>query len=278
MPNWCSNYLEIEGPVEELDAFISVACADPDKGLLTTFYPPRPDVDQYDWCVANWSTKWDIGNPITPLSARERPEPTRLGMSFDSAWAPPEHAIQVISALCPKLRFRLCYEEGGCNFAGFAEYKAGGVISEDSGEAMPTQIPAKDGDSEDEEYVDNPDYVGIDERWEDMYCDSPLDVTAEELADAEAYLAEECAGATAARLCEHCHVFEMQHVKKQCLFGPTKYKPGGPMVRIIQWPSKQSKKKNRAEKAWASTKQRIEESIHGATLGQDKPQTEGTEP
>lgn len=261
MPNWCANYLEIEGPSEDIDTLVDLVCRD-DTGFLTTFYPPPPGRDEYDWCVSNWGTKWDIGQLFTKETAAAREEPTLLRATFDSAWAPPVEAFKVISALCPRLRFRLAYEEGGCDFAGVVEYQAGTTLFSEDTQAMPTQIPARDGNSDDEddvEWVDNPDYVGVESRWEDCFSDKPLTLTDEELAEADAMLKEELPAATPAQVCKYCRGLEPAHVNKQCLFGPTNYEPGGPMVRVIQWAATPEPTAN--ETAWELTKQRIADSV-----------------
>lgn len=269
MPNWCGNYLEIEGPAEDIDTLVDLVCAH-ERGFLSAFYPPPPGREEYDWCVANWGTKWDIGVPFSKTTAAARENPDLLPVTFDSAWSPPLDALKMISHLCPRLRFRLCYEEGGCDFAGMAEYQAGECINSEETGAMPTQIPARSGNSDDEEdteWVDNPDYVGIESRWEDGYSDAPLTRTAEELAEADAVLKEELPTAQSIQVCKHCRHLEPVHANGQCLFGSTYYDPGGPMVRVIQWLDTPPDTEN--DSLWAARKERItrrvDEGIDGIT-------------
>lgn len=262
MPNWCSNFLEMIGPPEDIETFVAIVCNEEESGVLSTFYPPPPGKDAYDWCVANWGTKWDIGTPFTVRTCADRPSPDVFTVIFDSAWAPPEEAICMLSRLCPRLRFRLCYEESGCDFAGMCEYQAGELLTKDEGPAMPLQVRARAGNSDnadEDEWVDNPDYIGIEERWEDCYFDKPLTMTDEELAEVDRLLEEELPAAKIARLCGHCHQLEAGHANGQCLFGSTKYSPastGGPVVRVIRWTG--TPENTATEDRWEDTKRRIQ--------------------
>ena len=89
MPNWCSNYFEIEGPAEDLRVFLSIIDKSEEKQFLSAFYPtPKLEGDDgwYDWRVSHWGTKWDID----PYSAEDAVvKDGKLEFGFDSAWAPP---------------------------------------------------------------------------------------------------------------------------------------------------------------------------------------------
>ena len=71
----------------------------------------------YDWCVANWGTKWDIGSENGEMHGLH---PTvvdnQATMSFDSAWDPP---IGLYGRL-QELGFKVdaSYFEPGIGFAG----------------------------------------------------------------------------------------------------------------------------------------------------------------
>ena len=61
------------------------------EGKACEHYLPRPaDKDWYEWNIANWGTKWDIGSDNGEVHGLN---PTIVDneatMSFDSAWSPP---------------------------------------------------------------------------------------------------------------------------------------------------------------------------------------------
>jgi hypothetical protein len=71
----------------------------------------------YDWQVANWGTKWDVGdgdgiNEVTENS---------ITVYFDSAWAPPVAAYEKLTDM--GFRVDAMYHEPGVAFAGI--YKDG---------------------------------------------------------------------------------------------------------------------------------------------------------
>ena len=74
----------------------------------------------YDWCRANWGTKWDLSNVEVEYEDDEY-----LEASFDTAWCPPLEAFDKISKDYPNLHFRLKYEEEGCGFMGVAKFENG---------------------------------------------------------------------------------------------------------------------------------------------------------
>lgn len=59
---------------------------------------------------------------------------TRLKLTFNTAWAPPNIIIEKASEMFPGLEFTLKYYEGGGGFKGVLKCKGGEVIDEWSGE------------------------------------------------------------------------------------------------------------------------------------------------
>lgn len=255
MPNWCDNYLEIEGPAEDLKAFLKVVGNQ--DNLIAPFYPTPEGVNWYDWNVSNWGTKWDVEQPFSPRDLSD--DGTCVDGHFASAWSPPSDALRVISLLCPTLRFRLCYEETGCGFAGMVEFQAGTELSKVEADAEQSQI--EDPENE-EEYVDNPDYVPFSERFADDYSDAPLTLEPSELEAADETLKEEFPTAQIELLCAHCRAMRVQHVNGQCLFGPTKYTPGGPTIRVLRWTA--TPDKTDAEKDWDNVQAHIAAAVKKA--------------
>jgi hypothetical protein len=73
----------------------------------------------YDYCVAEWGTKWDVG---CDGSTDVHPDGKMLHTYFDSAWSPPIGAYEKLEAL--GFGVNAMYYEGGMNYAGV--YSDGG--------------------------------------------------------------------------------------------------------------------------------------------------------
>lgn len=66
----------------------------------------------YDWNVANWGTKWDVGSDDT----LGRIDDHTLEASFDSAWSPPCQAYEKLCAM--GFEIEAYYNEPGMAFCG----------------------------------------------------------------------------------------------------------------------------------------------------------------
>ena len=82
---------------------------------------------EWNWRVENWGTKWetysDEGLKIIRSDISNRLIVVQC--AFETAWAPPQGAIQVGSNKFPNLNFTLEYAEPGLMFKGVALYKNG---------------------------------------------------------------------------------------------------------------------------------------------------------
>lgn len=147
MPNWCNNTVEIghtdpaklkelmdafnEGkfchyaiPVpEELNIVAGRVGADEDEKQIALEAAEKSNREKYghanwyDFCVANWGTKWDVGGDSAygdPVVLE--PGQTNVTINFDSAWAPPCGAYEAL--LDKGFEVRAYYYEPGMNFAG----------------------------------------------------------------------------------------------------------------------------------------------------------------
>jgi hypothetical protein len=146
MPNWCANTLEL---AHEDPAMIERARVAFNDGRLCNEFAPVPEdlhitagcvggpedqaqkdlvaqeevnkakfgyANWYDYCVAEWGTKWDVGGDgmIADLL-----EDGRLAMTFDSAWSPP---LEFYGKMCDLgFEVRAYYYESGMCFAGVWE-------------------------------------------------------------------------------------------------------------------------------------------------------------
>jgi len=148
MPNWCSNTLEISHADKKM--MKRVVKGYNKNGLLREFIPvPKELIDTvagclgspdsydqrllvfkenlnmeffgyknwYDFCVAEWGTKWDIGcrDGYDKLLVSDIKNNT-IKIGFDSAWSPPTDAYEKLCDMGFKIR--AMYYEGGCAFCG----------------------------------------------------------------------------------------------------------------------------------------------------------------
>lgn len=172
MPNWCSNTVEIS---HEDPAMVERARKGFEEGkLLGEFFPcpqeltdtlagyPGKDKEEehnaqmasniakygykdwYDWQVANWGTKWDVGGDDGCVNELGTQFGHGLILSFDSAWAPPVNAYEKLAEL--GFSIRAYYYEPGMAFAGIWEdgdddfYEYGGMNSEQIKEFLPEAL------------------------------------------------------------------------------------------------------------------------------------------
>jgi hypothetical protein len=150
MPNYCTNDLTLthhdaalvlkahdafkEGKL--LEAFIP--CPRPLRETEAVHYPKEPQDREtqimaerqaaieainmkhygfknwYDWCIAHWGTKWDVGG-------RDGYEPEMTGntlrLYFDSAWSPPTAAYDALLSF--GFEVEAYYVEDGMGFCGY---------------------------------------------------------------------------------------------------------------------------------------------------------------
>ena len=151
MPNWCSNTLTISHKDKMM--MKRVVRGYNRNGLLREFIPVPKELtdtvsgnvgskesyeqrlleekqklnreffgytDWYDFCVAEWGTKWDIGHGdgYDKLTLKDIKNNT-IKIGFDSAWSPPTEAY---AKLC-EMGFEISamYYESGCCFCGIWE-------------------------------------------------------------------------------------------------------------------------------------------------------------
>lgn len=91
MPNWCSNTLRLgHADSERLKSAVDAFRA----GKFLEYFVPLPNGEwNYDFCVNNWGTKWEVSGEVVEHTD------TEATLCFDSAWAPPTAAYSVMAAL-----------------------------------------------------------------------------------------------------------------------------------------------------------------------------------
>lgn len=147
MPNWCENAVTIQ---HNNPSYIDKCEESAREGKLLRTLHPCPQVlfdtvsgrvggdeeydqqllvarqqinikffghkDWYDWCVANWGTKWDI-DPVDVT----RLDKNTVHITFNSAWSPPTNFYEFLES--EGYEISATYYEPGCGFVG--EYSAG---------------------------------------------------------------------------------------------------------------------------------------------------------
>jgi hypothetical protein len=98
--------------------------------LMQVLSGEKEPYDWYTWRLANWGTKWDLGDGT---QVEENYEDGWIAYSFDSAWSPPIMWLMSVSEKYPLLFFRLEYEEGGNSFEGFVETSNGKELRKHEG-------------------------------------------------------------------------------------------------------------------------------------------------
>lgn len=169
MPNWCNNTLTLE---HEDPAMIARAREAFAKGAFLHEFVPVPlcltetiagshsdpvmqaalkqsEQDNlnaynyknwYDFCVAEWGTKWDVGGDDGYINDIEG----GLILSFDSAWSPPIKAYERLVEMGFKVR--AMYHECGMCFAGVWDngdddyYEFGGMSSIEARNELPVEL------------------------------------------------------------------------------------------------------------------------------------------
>jgi len=148
MPNHCTNTLTLEGPAEDIRAWMESHIR-PGRGedggligqlgltfegsvpmpneLRETRSPVKEKDDRlialygwdnwYDWACANWGTKWNAYDyeMVDALSgsALSGSGIGDITVRFTTAWGPPETWLRKMAALYPTLRVQcVCYVEG----------------------------------------------------------------------------------------------------------------------------------------------------------------------
>ena len=134
MPNWCNNYLSIEGPAVDVVRFFNETKHKTDKDSPLVFNNHVP-VWKDDKLIGemdpnnDWGTKWDACDAYycagPEEAALEEAEKGGYALYFQTAWAPPCEWLKVITKLFPTIVFEMEYEEGGCEIYGVSKGEKG---------------------------------------------------------------------------------------------------------------------------------------------------------
>lgn len=154
MPNWCTNTLVIQGDPEEMEQLVHIVEEDSKPFSLNSVIkmpqelkdqssPVRDEVvgksnlekygakDWYDWAIKNWGTKWDVdARIVSDITSPMLPGLRTITYEFDSAWNPPLDVYDVLAARFPNTNIYACWDESGCDFAGYRMYRKGELLKQ----------------------------------------------------------------------------------------------------------------------------------------------------
>jgi hypothetical protein len=118
MPNWCTNWAEIEGPIEKIQALHE---AGKDEQFLEHMAPLGNSEWRRDECVDEWGTKWDIDIGKMDFSNTDDGRAVLKGF-FESAWSPPDTAFTKFLIDNKDVNIDLMYFEPAMDFIGTLEH------------------------------------------------------------------------------------------------------------------------------------------------------------
>ena len=108
MPNWCENYVRIDGPVEKV---YNMAKAVEEERLLEYLVPVEgTNLDR----TSAWGTKWDITEPFMEHNI----EDGVIEVSFMTAWGPPDACFNTYLIENDDVTIENYFYEPGNAFAG----------------------------------------------------------------------------------------------------------------------------------------------------------------
>ena len=158
MPNWCNNYLTIEGNDEtlrEIHKFVKSekTAFDFEKIIPMPDYIYRGTIgtkemeiygenNWYDWSIENWGTKWNS----------EDVEIDGDDIRFLTAWSPCVPVVAALAEMFPTMRFVHAFYEEGIGFCGQRVYENGKIIFSFDGDYCENPFWEED-DDEAKEYI-----------------------------------------------------------------------------------------------------------------------------
>lgn len=117
MPNWCENRITITTDTpEELEEIRLFLVKDNNIFSLNAIVPQPAEVSWCEWSIENWGTKWDTNPEYIDV---EELHDTCVRYTFDTAWSPPQAAIQALREAFPALGIEAFYNEPGMQMAGY---------------------------------------------------------------------------------------------------------------------------------------------------------------
>jgi len=138
MPNWCDNYLQIDGSNADVAKFVDENSTKEGHLRFGMSCPVPEELGDWDynWCRENWGTKWELEDELREDFNMFKLTEEDAICIFETAWGPPDAWLATVATKYPDLHFTLRYAEEGMQFSGLIECEEGDCkhISGDYGE------------------------------------------------------------------------------------------------------------------------------------------------
>ncbi len=116
--------------------------------LVGTRAPSNPETDEekehsehlrqlygydnwYDWCIENWSTKWDCYDQDEEWNVEDVDGGKSIKLFYYTAWSPATNFYTEVSKQFPGLLFRHEFADEGGSFLGYEEFQNGEMTDMD---------------------------------------------------------------------------------------------------------------------------------------------------
>ena len=162
MPNYCDNYLRIDGPADAVKNIIDFVKYNENKFDFNKIVPMPDYIYQgpvgsaekalygennwYDWSCKNWGTKW---NSVDVEVYDDE-------IQVLTAWSPCDPVIAALARLFPSMRFTYSFYECGMCFCGKRIYENGKIIFSFDGDYAENPLCEEDDEQADEYALSDP--------------------------------------------------------------------------------------------------------------------------
>ena len=182
MPNWCSNYLRVEGKPKDLNKMlkqIEITKSEETENHHQSIFSchkviPQPiftkSDEWYNWNINNWGSKWDLCDVEFCGNDKDSWEEGIVQLTFNTAWSPTTEVISTLANQHKKLSFTYIYHESGSDYWGKHEFSKGEEVFYEGGELSNAPCSVK------EELMGNTHHWCY-ECGEDVYCQGSTDST-----------------------------------------------------------------------------------------------------
>lgn len=185
MPNWCTNKLIVRGTPDDLRKFVEKANETTHLDWKASKYEkqdgpqhigplnfsafiPLPDWAPqfsygdsadgsrgYDWCIANWGTKWHVPGKQNFERLENEEENIQAGKilyEFNTAWSPASRVVEAMAEQFPTLFFLLKFREEDSYYGEFIKCVSQGIHEDNTYE----RPPWPEYDEENDEFPEDP--------------------------------------------------------------------------------------------------------------------------
>lgn len=184
MPNWCHNEVTVYGKPDEIQSLVDAMkyttkniydaeyedysfshlypCPEELSNTVSGFFSDPVEAaahkkqqeanlekygftDWYEWCVANWGTKWGDRNLDWMTNVDDNGKVAKDAeyacVRFDTAWSPPTALMTRVSEMYPNLTFVLFFTEESDAYVGYEVFQKGVLVTQHTEEpSIPKDI------------------------------------------------------------------------------------------------------------------------------------------